>query len=464
LISSPFLFKIQPLLIFIPLSGPETAMKNHEIWKKARENLRSSMPAKIFDTWLSKASMVRMQAGEVVLQVPNKFVAAWLKERYLGAIERAFTTFLPKPPKIRFHIPAPGTDCAPPPTHLPQRRSKPIDPEQGTHPDFRFSSLVVGDHNRLAYSSALQVASSPGTTYNPFLIWGKTSCGKTHLLHAIANFVLETGKPINTTYLSADKFSAQISTAAKTGNLDQLKNMFARADILLFDDAQHLSDRPRSQEIFQWLFDALLSRKKQIVVASRVLPQLVPRLASPLQSRLTSGLMAEIATPDSKTKAQIIKNSAQRQKFTIPEDVAFYLAGRNDDIKVLLEDLVRLQANISIYHTNLDISTVKSLLEGNRPGRCPAIADILRITAAYFNLSLADILSNKKTRTLSYPRHLAMYLCRKHTGRPLKEIGRAFGRKDHSTVIYAVKRIESQIRNRKEVQRDLSQLEHLLMP
>ncbi|MBW1683047.1 MAG: hypothetical protein JRJ83_16795, partial [Deltaproteobacteria bacterium] len=128
-------------------------------------------------------------------------------------------------------------------------------------------------------------------------------------------------------------------------------------------------------------------------------------------------------------------------KFTIPEDVAFYLAGRNDDIKVLLEDLVRLQANISIYHTDLDISTVKSLLEGNRPGSCPSIADILRITAAYFNLSLADILSDKKTRTLSYPRHLAMYLCRKHTGRPLKEIGRAFGRKDHSTVIYAVKRI-----------------------
>jgi chromosomal replication initiator protein len=222
-----------------------------------------------------------------------------------------------------------------------------------------------------------------------------------------------------------------------------------------------LANRKKTQEELLFIFNSLLGSKRQIVITGKCPPNQLKSISSQLKSRLGGGLLTEIQMPDVNTKVEIINKKAKEDNIDIPDDVVFFIAKLNNDFKSIIENLVRIETYTSLNQGNINISMVKSLIKG-RDRLKIGIEDIKSITAGYFNISLSELISNKKQRIYSYPRQLAMYLCRKYTGLTLKEIGDSFGKKDHSTVIYAVRSIEKDKDLKKQILDDLNIIENML--
>jgi chromosomal replication initiator protein len=319
----------------------------------------------------------------------------------------------------------------------------------------------MGKCNRFASSSALEVANRPAEQYNPFYIFSDLSLGKTHLLNAIGNQVLS-GNPFSRIrYLSSNTFTSDFTYSAKNKNIQAFRERYCGLDLLLLDDVQLLGNRKRTQEEFLFIFNALYEARKQIVIAGDRPPNQLPRINARLKSRLGWGLISEIEAPDQNMKIHIIRKKAKEDGIPIPDDVIFFLAKSNKDIKGLIKNIVRIETYASLNRGDINISRVKSLIKDDSRKEV-GVDDVKSITAGYFNISLSELVSNKKQRIYSYPRQVAMYLCRKYTDSSFKQIGDAFGDKDHSTVIYAVNRIDKYKVRKKEVREDLKKLENLL--
>ena len=271
-----------------------------------------------------------------------------------------------------------------------------------------------------------------------------------------------TNDPASTVcYLSSNRFTSDFTRSIKSDKLHEFRTKYCNLDMLLFDDVQLLANRKRTQEEFLFIFNSLYGSKKQLVITGDRPPNEFEGMNPQLRSRLGCGLIAEIKPPDHQTKVNIIKKNSEESQIDIPDDVVFFLAKSNHDIKRLIKSIVRLEAYASLNRVNTNISTVKSIIDGQEKIDM-TIEDIKNVTAGYFNISVADLVSNKKKRIYSYPRQLAMYLARKYTDLSFKEIGDGFGHKDHSTVIYAVRRIERYKDRHREIRDDLKSVENLL--
>jgi len=262
-------------------------------------------------------------------------------------------------------------------------------------------------------------------------------------------------------YLSSDTFSSELAYAIKDEKLHDLRVKYCNLDLLLFDDVQRLADRKKTQEEFLSIFDSLYEGKRQMVLTGNRSPDELKNINSYLKSRLGWGLIAEIQEPDHNTKIGIIKRKSEEINIHIPDDVIFFLSKSNNDIKNLIKNIVRLEVYTSLNKCDTNISIVKSLIKNSESVEI-GIEDIKHITAGYFNISVTDLISTKKKRFYSYPRQLAMYLARKYTNLSFKDIGDSFGNKDHSTVIYAVRRMEKYKDKEKKILDDLNKIETLL--
>jgi chromosomal replication initiator protein len=262
-------------------------------------------------------------------------------------------------------------------------------------------------------------------------------------------------------YLSSNTFTSDFTYSIKNKNLQAFRERYCGLDLLLLDDVQLLGNRKRTQEEFLFIFNALYGAKKQMVISGDRPPNQLMKMNARLKSRLGWGLISEIEVPDQDTKIQIIREKAKQDGVSIPDDVIFFLAKSNRDIKGLIKNIVRIETYASLNRGDINISRVKSLIKDDRRKEA-GMDDVKSITAGYFNISLSQLISDKKQRIYSYPRQIAMYLCRKYTHTSFKQIGDAFGNKDHSTVIYAVNRIEKYRHRKKEIREDLNKLEDLL--
>jgi chromosomal replication initiator protein len=431
----------------------------NEIWDQIKRNIGTHIPKSDFETWLSQASLLEVNSKLAVIEVPNKFVAAWMSENYSQHIGQLLNNLVGISPAIRFSYQT---------TEKRIREKKKLDPPSsktgfplGLDPSRTFSGFITARSNGLACSSALEVANNPSYKYNPLYIFSKWSSGKTHLLHAIGNEAMKNNPDKNAVYLSA-KNMIDPSENSFTDLTNGLWGEARPPGFLLIDDIHTMATHNKPQKELLSLCTQFLESKRQLVVAASAPPSQIKDLLPQLRSRLEWGLITEIKAPDQKTKMKVIHQKAKQQGIQFQEDATFFLASSTNDMKKLVQQIEKIKLHTSLYGKKMDISVVQSILKDKLHTQIGP-EDIQKITAKYFQIPASDLLSRNKARKISYPRQVAIFLTRKHTDMSLKEIGRAFGNKHHSSIIYSINSIEENLKTEKEVINDINKLRVYLL-
>lgn len=426
---------------------------NTHIWSQVRRRLQSRVSPDEFHTWFGPLELTDLHGGAAIISVPNRFFSSWLEERYLSDIEDCFTKVVRRSLKIRFrYSECPGGIQSP---DLPIAHGNAIDPSM------TFESFYTGEWNRFAYHSAQAMAKEEVNPYNPLYIYSGRGLGKTHLLHAIGNAILSTRPDSAVRYVSSATFTADFTRCWKNDQLQTFNDQHSRLNAILFDDVHLLVRRPKTQHAFLLVFDAIYQRKGKIIVSGNTAPQGLHMVSEPLRSRLAWGVLAPIHPPDQGALLEAARTRVREQCFQIPDDVLFFLTSVSSHMKAIWKNIMILQSYVSLKGGDIHLSMAKSLIKGGQKKKVD-IEDIKNITAGYFNISLYDLTSAKKKRSHAYPRQVAMYLARRLTDLSLKQIGSHFGQKDHSTVIYSIRKIEQQSKGRGSMRDDLSKIENLL--
>jgi chromosomal replication initiator protein len=432
--------------------------KRKEAWERITSRFSSHLRPDDFETWISPTRLTALDADMAVIEVPNRFYADWIKEHYLPELLAAFEEVAAVSPEIRFTIrngPPAGAAFSSLEAGLPHPARRP-----DLRPDMTFDSFVRSRANAFAYFSCLEIADNNPRSYAPLFLFSEKSSGKTHLLHALGNRVAGERPDSLIRYVHADRFTSEFTRAIRADRVHPFRSAYAELDLLLVDDIHLLAGREKTQQELTFVVNALLREGKRVTVAGKVPPFRLPDADPRMKSILSWGLLAEIHPPEPDTRVQVIRRLSEREQILLPDDIIFFLAKSNDDMKHLLGNVTRVQTYVSL-NGSIDLSAVRSLIR-DPLGRGAEIGDIQAITAGYFNIPLSDLSSGKRQRTVAYPRQMAMYLCKKYTGLSYKRIGNAFEKKDHSTVIYAVRRIEQELARRRDVREDLKNLEHLI--
>ena len=422
-------------------------------------NLGSIILKSEISTWFTNTCLINLDKDLAVIEVPNKYVANWLRENYLEHIKNSFKNNINFLPEIRFVYGK--TRSSHEETKYQTKNLPELSINHQLNKSLTFNNFVIAKGNRFAFSSASDIVGKPSTIYNPLYIFSKFVAGKTHLLNAIGNQAVITNPLSNIIYVSIDQLSSDFSLAAKNRKISEFRDKYNNSDLLLIDDIQLVSGKDKLQKELISAINHYRESNKQIAVAGKLPPGLIQNLTPELRSRLEWGLLAELKNPDHKTRMKIIKKKGKDEKISIPDDVAFFLANSTADLKNLSQQLITIGAYVSLNKKEINISLVKSILSNKHLSKIN-VEDIQKLTSEYFNISLADLLSNKKTHQYSYPRHISMYLSRELTGLSYKELARAFGNKDHSTIINAVKCINRDRELNKTLTDDLNKLRNLL--
>lgn len=331
---------------------------------------------------------------------------------------------------------------------------------------YNFGTFVVGSSNQFCHAAALQVAERPGQSYNPLFIYGGVGLGKTHLLHSIGNSVLDRNPSASVLYMSSEAFTNELIQALRHAKMDEFKRRLRTVNVLLIDDIQFIIGKERTQEEFFHTFNALYGAKQQIVITSDRIPSDIPGIEERLQTRFSWGLTADLQAPDFETRVAILKRKAALDKFSLPDDVISLVAERvSSNVRELEGALIRLHALNNLQNIPVTVKSAETALKALLQPRTIRISveDIKKAVASHFSIKLSDIVSKRRTKNLSFPRHIAMYLCRKHTTASYPEIGSQFGGRDHSSVIHAANVVSTKIASDLYVKGIVEEIERLLI-
>jgi chromosomal replication initiator protein len=313
---------------------------------------------------------------------------------------------------------------------------------------YTFDTFVVGNSNQFCHAAAMRVAEKPGASYNPLFIYGGVGLGKTHLLHSIGNEVLRVRPSAKVLYLSSEAFTNELILALRNAKMEEFKRRFRAIEVLLIDDIQFICGKERTQEEFFHTFNALYNARHQIVITSDKIPSDIPGIEERLQTRFSWGLTADLQAPDFETRVAILKRKASLEGFFLEEAIAHLIAERvSSNVRELEGALTRLHALCSIKNIPITLESAAAAIQPLLHNRTVNISvdDIKKAVATHFSIKVSDMVSKRRTKILSFPRHVAMYLCRKHTTCSYPEIGQQFGGRDHSSVIHAAHVVSSKI-------------------
>jgi len=424
-----------------------------EIWSKVIDSLKERVGQQNFDIWIKPIRFISMDGEMVELEVPNRFFKEWINEHYSPYIKEALSLLTQKPCHLQFQIRSEKMNEKEPISSLLPSYETPSLPsfQPISNPKYTFDHFVVGASNQFANAACLAVANLPAKNYNPLFIYGGVGLGKTHLLHAIANHILQhrvlpDAKKI--CYISSEEFTNELINSIRYEKMDEFRNKFRRMDILLIDDIQFIAGKERTQAEFFHTFNSLYEARKQIVVTSDKFPKDIPNFEERLRSRFEWGLIADIQPPDIETKVAILRKKAEIENISLPNDVAFFLASQIDsNIRMLEGSLIRIGAFASLTKTPIDLQSAKEVLKNIiKPKEELISIDLIqKVVANFFNIKISDLKVKKKYKGYLIPRQIAMYLSRKLTNASLIEIGDKFGGKDHSTVLHSIKKVEERI-------------------
>ena len=435
------------------------------LWNRCLRRLEAEFPEQQFNTWIRPLQAVE-EPQCLRLLAPNRYVVDWVAQNCSGRIGELLEEMLPAPaPQVLLEIGSraavrPEEPLAARPTETFGRRPAPL-PQIGgrLNPDFTFSSFVQGKSNQLARAAAMQVAENPGRAYNPLFIYGGVGLGKTHLMHAIGNHIRAGNPEARIAYVHSERFVGDMVRALQHNTIDDFKTAYRTLDALLIDDIQFFAGKERSQEEFFHTFNALLEGQQQVILTCDRYPKEVQGLEERLKSRFGWGLTVAIEPPELETCVAILMSKASGSGVELPEEVAFFVAKRiRSNVRELEGALRRVIANSQFTGRPITLDFAREALKDllALQERLVTIENIQKTVAEYYKIRVADLLSKRRSRSITRPRQVAMALAKELTNHSLPEIGDAFGGRDHTTVLHACRVIkelrESQTRMNEDYQ------------
>jgi chromosomal replication initiator protein len=446
------------------------------IWNTAQEHLRVKLSRDTFNMWFAPLRACAVDGHHITVEAPNEFCEVWLKDNYLSLMQDAVAVAAGCKLQVRFKTTtaaSPTSLAAPPavaaaPAPL---KAKPaesaadrnvINGDLHFNPKNTFDTFVVGTNNNFAHGAAYAVAKSPGKAYNPLFLYGGVGLGKTHLLHAIGQYVASTKKGARVAYVSSEKFTNEYIDALQNNKLAAFRKKYRQTDVLLIDDIQFLAGKERIQEEFFHTFNALHEAHKQIVLTCDRPASEIQGLENRLTSRFEWGLVTDLQPPDIEMRLAILQKKAQIMNVVLPPDVINFLATRiRTNIRRLEGALIRVASYASLTGKKLSIEVVEGLLREilHEEGRQTISIEIIqKKVAEHFDIRLADMTSKRRPENIAFPRQIAMFLSRQMTEGSLNTIGEAFGGRDHGTVLHACRLVK----DRMEVDANVRQVVHYL--
>ena len=429
----------------------------NETWYQVTKLLEEEMTSVSFSTWIETIVPVSIDKNIITLEVPSEFNLGIIKSRYKDLIQNAIKIVTNRDLEIEFYIQNidgfTETKVA----------SEEISPALSIlNPKYTFNTFVKGNGNQLAHAAALAVAEAPAIAYNPLFIYGGVGLGKTHLMHAIGHYVIEQNKDTKVLYTSSEKFTNDLINAIKDDRNEEFRSKYRSIDVLLIDDIQFIGGKERTQEEFFHTFNALYELNKQIVISSDKPPKEILTLEERLRSRFEWGLIADIQAPDTETRIAILRKKSQLENYDIPNDVLVYIANNiESNIRELEGALNRVIAYASLTGSPITLELAQECLKQILANISVANINhntIIKVVSRYYDISPDQMMTQKRSRDISFPRQVAMYLCRELTGMSLPKIGQVFVGRDHTTVMHACDKISNEMEQSAELRRAITEL------
>ncbi|HXH71997.1 MAG TPA: chromosomal replication initiator protein DnaA [Mariprofundaceae bacterium] len=411
------------------------------LWIQIVDKLRDEIPASRFDAWIQPVSAAS-DGSALMLKVPSRFFLDGLKTNYGERIQQLAHEMFGSDFTIVFKVDSSLAEQLKPVKEMDRMDASSVD--GFIDPRFTFQNFIVGSGNEFCYAACRAVTDNPGSIYNPLYLYGGVGLGKTHLINAVANELIGRNH-IKIAYRTGERFTNELIQAIRDGSTESFREQYRKVDILIIDDIQFIAGKDRTQEEFFHTFNALYEVKKQIILTSDRSPRELTNLMERLRSRFNWGLVADIQPPDLETRLAILASKAELAGVQLDKDVAHLLASRiTNNVRELEGALTRLTAHATLTGRKIDISFAKHVLRDLLHEEIKAISveDIQKKVAAYYNLNPREMRSNKRSRTVAFPRQIAMYASKELTKLSLPEIGELFGGKDHTTILYAVRKID----------------------
>jgi chromosomal replication initiator protein len=454
-------------------------MTNNELWQSVLNEVQLSISKPNFTTWFKNTNIVSQKDGEIIIGVPNGFTKEWLENKYNKIIISALRDSIGKVRAVKYII----SSSLKPSQGVKEKREKKaeerktlvikeqldlqeykIDEATNLNPRYSFDSFVVASFNELAYAAAQSVIKDLGKVYNPLFIYGGVGVGKTHLIQAIGNEILK-NKGKNIVYVSSEKFGADLITSISEGKVEEFKNKYRKADVLIIDDIQFLAGKEKTQEIFFHTFNSLYEKNKQIILSSDRPPKAIATLEERLRSRFEGGMIADISMPEFETRLVILKKKAKELGIELSEEAFSYIASNiQKNIRELEGALNRVIAFIRLNNTTPNqkqlIQTLKTVV--SNPQKRTNYKKIAEIVAEFYDINTNDLINRNRKQEIVKPRQIAMYLMREELKSSYPFIGQKLGGRDHTTAIYACNKIEEEIKNNNELNQELNLIKERL--
>ena len=437
-----------------------------DILSQIKPKIASVLSEDSYKTWIEPLKFLGYENNTCSIVVPNAFFRDWVSENFGPMVVSLLKDVTGESVRIDYVLKKEdvGLPAAEEKKGVFLRKSSLYNQ---FNPKYTFENFVVGSSNQFANAACLAVATNPGKTYNPLLIYSGVGLGKTHLLNAVGNFLIHHSNVSSDRicYITAETFTNELINSIRYEKMDEFRNRFRKMDVLLIDDIQFIAGKERTQAEFFHTFNALYDNMKQIIVTSDKFPRDIENFEERLKSRFEWGLVADIQSPDIETKVAILNKKAESENFDLPLDVAFFIASNSDDsIRSLEGALIRVGAYASINNVNITVDLVKDIMGHiiKERGREITIDMILKEVSSQFSINIADIKSVKRVRSVMLPRQVTMYLARKMTDLSLVGIGEKFGGRDHATIIHSIKKIENEMKLKKELKNIVEKIEQRL--
>lgn len=465
------------------MSQPSLLPDASDLWQACTERLAQEIPEQQFNTWIRPLLARVSESGDrVTLAVANRFKMDWIRAQYAGKISAALEaaagrqvmlelTLAPREPAPRTSMPAQrSTHMYQPPVFAELPESPVPEPKVDTHKHrlnnaLTFATLVEGSANRMARAAAMHVAHNPGLLYNPLFIYGGVGLGKTHLVHAVGNKLLQDRPDAKVLYIHAEQFVSDVVKAYQRKTFDEFKERYHSLDLLLIDDVQFFANKERTQEEFFNAFEALLTKKSHIVMTSDTYPKGLADIHERLVSRFDSGLTVAIEPPELEMRVAILISKAESEGASMPEDVAFFVAKNvRSNVRELEGALRKILAYSRFNQKEVSIQLARDALKDllSIQNRQISVENIQKTVADFYKIKIADMYSKKRPANIARPRQIAMFLAKELTQKSLPEIGELFGGRDHTTVLHAVRKIAAERQTVSELNQQLHVLEQTL--
>ncbi len=461
-----------------PISAFSALNEGQSLWQTCVDTLAQELPEQQFNTWIKPlAAVVQDDFSKVTILVANRFKLDWVRAQYSGRISALLEklygqaifvelALAPKEAIVRSYATPRGIEPIPmeEPTELGEERTQ-TGPKNRLNTSLTFDTLIEGTANRMARAAAMHVSTTPGHLYNPLFIYGGVGLGKTHLMHAVGNKLLQDRPTAKVLYIHAEQFVSDVVKAYQRKTFDEFKDRYHSLDLLLIDDVQFFANKERTQEEFFNAFEALLAKKSHIVMTSDTYPKGLTDIHERLVSRFDSGLTVAIEPPELEMRVAILINKARVEGTEMPEEVAFFVAKNvRSNVRELEGALRKILAYSRFNLKEISIQLAREALRDllSIQNRQISVENIQKTVADYYKIKVADMYSKKRPASIARPRQIAMYLAKELTQKSLPEIGELFGGRDHTTVLHAVRKIGGERQQMTELNQQLHVLEQTL--